>query len=340
MIQMQRNERYLSILENIKKPEDENINLNDRVLIIDGLNTFIRCFVVNPATNDDGVHIGGMTGFLKSIGYAIRMHNPTRCIVVFDGKGGSQRRRKVYPDYKANRKVKHRFNRAYDFNSVDDEQQSMRFQVSRLVEYLSCLPLTTIMIENIEADDTMAYLSKRLLKSSEVILMSTDKDFIQLVNDRISVWSPTKKKLYTPEVVKEEFQVPSHNFVMYRVIDGDKSDNVPGIKGFGLKSLIKKVPKILEDEKVTTDDLIAEGFDTDIINRNYELMQLDDVNISGKSKLEIQHLLTDTDIKMIKYEFQKMMLEDKANTAILNLDSWLAETFNKLNIIAMNNNDR
>ena len=67
MIQMQRNERYLSILENIKKPEDENINLNDRVLIIDGLNTFIRCFVVNPAINDDGVHIGGMTGFLITL---------------------------------------------------------------------------------------------------------------------------------------------------------------------------------------------------------------------------------------------------------------------------------
>jgi 5'-3' exonuclease len=127
---------------------------------------------------------------------------------------------------------------------------------------------------------------------------------------------------------------------MYRVIDGDKSDNVPGIKGFGLKTLIKKVPKILEDKKVTTEDLIAEGFDTDIINRNYDLMQLDDVNISGKAKLEIQHSVDENDTQLIKYEFQKMMIEDKCVATFMNLDSWLAETFNKLNIIARNHYDR
>ena len=287
------------------------------------------------------MHVGGIVGFLKSIGYAIKMHQPTRCVIAFDGKGGSQRRRKLFPQYKEKRKVNHRFNRTNDFASKDDERQSIMMQITRLIQYLDALPLTTMMIENIEADDTMAYLAKNVLKSSDVILMSTDKDFIQLVNDRISVWSPTKKKLYTPEVVLDEYDIPAHNFVMYRVIDGDKSDCIPGIKGWGKKTLMKKLPMILEDKKLSVQDLIDEGLDEDIIRLNYDLMQLDDVDISGSSKLKIQNLSDDADNRLVKFEFQKMVLEDKLNTAFPNLDVWLAEAFNRLNIILENHiNDR
>ena len=171
--------------------------------------------------------------------------------------------------------------------------------------------------------------------------MSTDKDFIQLVNQRISVWSPTKKKLYTPEVVVDEYDIPAHNFVMYRVIDGDKSDCIPGIKGWGKKTLMKKLPMILEDKKLSVQDLIDEGLDEDVIRLNYDLMQLDDVDISGSSKLKIQNISDETKNKLVKFEFQKMVLEDKLNTAFPNLDVWLAESFNRLNIIMENHiNDR
>jgi len=67
-----------------------------------------------PSMNDDGMHTGGIAGFLKSIGYAIKLINPTRVIVVFDGSGGSQKRRKIYPDYKKGRKTKIKFNRTYE----------------------------------------------------------------------------------------------------------------------------------------------------------------------------------------------------------------------------------
>ena len=91
--------KYLSILNEIKEQGGSELgdNPNENVLIIDGLNTFIRVFSVIPTTNDDGTHIGGIVGFLKSIGYTINMFRPTRCIIVFDGKGGSSRRRKLYP---------------------------------------------------------------------------------------------------------------------------------------------------------------------------------------------------------------------------------------------------
>ena len=78
------NGKYLSILEEIKKNGGDSYsnNPNEKVLIIDGLNTFIRVFSVIPTTNDDGIHVGGIVGFLKSVGYAIKMLAPTRTIIV------------------------------------------------------------------------------------------------------------------------------------------------------------------------------------------------------------------------------------------------------------------
>ena len=111
------NNKYKDILDSLKEDTTPK-HINDRILIIDGLNTFIRSFAVNPSTNEDGIHIGGMTGFLHSIGYAIRNIKPTRVIICFDGKGGSQKRRKLFPNYKSSRRVKHRMTRINEFNSV------------------------------------------------------------------------------------------------------------------------------------------------------------------------------------------------------------------------------
>ena len=170
------NEKFISFLDQTKNEEHKEVTrLNDRVLIIDGLNTFIRGFAVNPALNDDGLHIGGLIGFLRSIRYTCDILKPSRCIIVFDGKGGSPKRRKLYPEYKANRKVKSKLNRNVDWGTApQDEQESMKQQMGRLIDYLEQLPLTLISIDNVEADD------------------------------RVKVWSPTKKKLYTKQEVEDE----------------------------------------------------------------------------------------------------------------------------------------
>ena len=65
MVQMPKN-KYISLFNELQKPDDLETKPNDRVLVIDGLNTFIRCFAVNPSTNDDGIHIGGIVGFLNN----------------------------------------------------------------------------------------------------------------------------------------------------------------------------------------------------------------------------------------------------------------------------------
>jgi len=209
-------QNYIDILKSLKEEDTLSQNPNDRILLIDGLNTFIRAFAVNPSTNDDGIHIGGMTGFLQSIGYAIKNIKPTRVIICFDGKGGSSKRRKLFPEYKANRKVRKRLTRLSSFNNQEDERISMSQQISRLVQYLDQLPVTVLAPENIEADDAMAYISQQVYPKSQFYIMSTDKDFLQLVDNRIQVWSPTKKKYYFKDTVQEDFDIPAHNFYSAR----------------------------------------------------------------------------------------------------------------------------
>ena len=335
------NKKFISFLEQTKDQEHKSVtHLNDRVLIVDGLNTFIRSFAVNPSINDDGLHIGGMMGFLKSVRYSCDILKPSRCIIVFDGKDGSKRRRKLYPEYKANRKVKQRLNRNVDWGTApQDEEQSMKQQMGRLIEYLEQLPLTLVCVDGIEADDTMAYISQQILKESDIFLMSTDKDFLQLVDDRVKVWSPTKKKLYTKEKILEEYGIPSHNFLTYRILDGDKSDNIGGIKGAGIKTLQKFLPKISSMEKFDVKSLLDFVNNSDskikllenikkssnLIKRNYLLMQLNNVDIPNHTKMKIQGAVNGDVPQLVKYKFQTMFLKDKLSTQIKNLDSWIME---------------
>ena len=343
------NKRYLSILDEIKKSggKVDSGEPNDSVLLIDGLNTFIRVFSAIPTTNDDGVHIGGIVGFLRSVAFAVNMVRPTRTIIVFDGKGGSNRRRKIFPEYKMGRKMSHRLNRANDYLTREDEQKMMIHQLNRVVEYLECLPLTIINMDNIEADDVIGYCSKHIFKK-KVTIMSTDKDFLQLVDNRIQVYSPTKKLMYDEERIKNEFGINPKNFLLFRVLDGDKSDGIPGVHGAGLKTLLKNFPWLSEDVKYTINDLlksastkrkhvklcekICDSEEQLLMNRR--LMDLDDGIMGGNSKLKVQDITSQPIQRIIKHKFQKMFLEDKMYTALPNLTSWLATTFNRLNHMA------
>ena len=329
-------ERYLSILNDIKEQGGSELgdNPNENVLIIDGLNTFIRVFSVIPTTNDNGTHIGGIVGFLKSIGYTINMFRPTRCIIIWDGKGGSSRRRKMYPEYKAKRKTNIRLNRAYDFETIEEERANMIRQIQRTIEYLDFLPITMLSIDNVEADYIISYTAKQVLTDSKVTIMSSDKDFLQLVDDRISVWSPTKKKLYKPEQVMEEYGIPSHNLLMYRIFDGDKSDNINGVRGYGLKTVLKKLPFLQEDKQFSVDDAITESSELEehreLMERNFDLMQLHNVNISASAKTKTIDKMREPIRNLDKVTFKKMFLEDKMYSALPNLETWLQTKFQTL----------
>ena len=336
-------EDIFSLLDNVEK--SDSLGVNDRVLIVDGLNLYLRVFAVNGALNDNGVPVGGLTGFLRSLAYAIREVNPTRVIVVYDGAGGSQRRRKIHPEYKSNRKPGKRITRWDAFKNATEEKESMKIQFSRLIEYLDFLPINVISIDKIEADDTIAYIAHTLL-DKEVTIMSADQDFLQLVNDRITVWSPTKKKFYTPRMVEADYGIPAHNFLMYKVLMGDKSDNIEGVKGLGPKKLPKIVPDLFTQTTLDLDFILEHAGkgeepmhkriseSANQLQLNEELMDLKNPPISGELKLQITRLIESPVNLLSRNDFIIMYNDDQLGNAIASPDLWLKEHFIKLNTFA------
>ena len=342
---------YAELLKQVREDhENQNSSLDkdSKVLIVDGLNSFIRVFSAVPLVNDDGDHIGGYVGFMRSIAAVIRQFKPTRCIIVFDGKGGSARRKKMHSGYKEGRTMSPRFNRREDVGeqSVEKEIESMRTQMGKLSEYLQCLPITLISIDNIEADDAIAYLATDVFrpKGSEVIIMSDDKDFIQLIDAKTSVWRPVEKKYYTPKEVVDRFGIPSHNFIHYKVFMGDGSDNIKGINGIGIKTLQSKFPLLLEDKIASIEDVLEyckarkdehkvykTVLDNESVMRlNWRLMSLEELEIGANFKLMIIDMANRPISVLNMYLFKKMFMLDKLYSVIPNVDSWLNTSFNSL----------
>jgi DNA polymerase-1 len=340
--------KLFSLFSNIKddaKVDGLNLTQSSDVLVVDALNLFIRVFSVLPYMNDDGVHTGGVSGFIKSLGAAIRLFSPTRCILVFDGAGGSQKRRKIYPEYKNKRRTKIRLNRTYADNSTPDgEEVNLKKQLIRTVNYLDYLPVTTMAIDNVEADDVIAYLAVDKFKDSNVTIMSSDKDFLQLVSNKIKIWSPTKKKLYGCAELLMEYGISCKNFINYRILEGDTSDNIPGINGAGLKTIKKCFPIFTDDKQYSVDEIINycdthkgkyKLYDTILNNRttlerNYRLMQLNTSEMQSFTQLRVSDLVDENVTKLNRFEFSKLITQDKIWNNIPNYQIWLSENFGKL----------
>ena len=337
--------KYQALINELKLRHDEveAVNKNSRVLIVDGLNTFIRAYAASPVTNSDGEHVGGISGFLLSIGHAIKAINPTRLVIVFDGKDGAARRRSLYPEYKSNRKVKIRLNRS---ETVDKEDNQLQ-QLMRLTEYLDIMPVTTIVIDRAEAHDVIAYLSNDYLasKDSHVFIMSSDKDFMQLVDDRVHVWSPTKKQLFYTQDVLDAFNIHPKNFALYRSLIGDDSDNIPGVNGLGHATIVSKFSKLSTDP-MTIDEFfdyakqLAQENKAKIFGKVldaeqdvrlfYDIIQLGVSNINMSNKMKIIEMMEQSRQKLAKVKFHTMLIEDRMTTAIKNVEMWLREVTTKL----------
>lgn len=325
-------------------------NTNSDILIVDGTNTFIRCWSANPSMDDNGNHTGGIVGFLKSVGYAIKLLAPTRCIVIFDGIGGSFKRRQIYPNYKEKRKGRIRLNRAYeDMSDITSEEESCSKQYIRLSHYLQILPVNILSIDHVEADDVIAYLATDYFKSSrKVFIMSSDKDFLQLCNDNVNVYSPTKKRIYGPAEVLNEYQIHPNNFVLFRAMDGDDSDNVDGIEGAGPKTIIKHFPWLNEATIHTIDELISHATNLrnkykvcerisegkSILERNYSLMQLKETMLTTTAQLHCNECLETPKIpRLDRGAFFKLVREDVIDSNLPNHVNWINEVFNPLDSV-------
>ena len=338
--------KYAALLNQLRlREEEEPSSRDDRVLLIDGLNTFIRSYSATPTLNANGEHVGGISGFLASMGSAIKTINPTRVIIVFDGKDSSKKRRSMFPDYKANRKVKIRLNRAQSVEKEDNQLQ----QLVRLIDYLETLPVTVITLDGCEADDIMAYIANQIIvpKDSHAFIMSSDKDFLQLVSNNIHVWSPTKKKLYYEDDVYSEYGIHPKNFSIFRALVGDNSDNIPGAPGLAAKTIIKRFPKLVEEDFMSLDEFfeyakeLAEQskikvFHSVVDNEEdirlyYKIMQLHETIINAATQSNILNLMRAEGRKLSKMDFHRLLVEDGMANAIKNPEAWLREVGTKLN---------
>ena len=238
---------HKDILENLKETPPRAYN--DHIMVVDAMNMLIRSFSLLKAMNPDGTHIGGIVGFLRSLGYVTRIFDPTRVIVVWDGKGGSANRKNINPDYKAQRATA----RITHWGLYDTKQQEMEAligQLLRVQEYLECLPVTQLQMEKLEADDIMAYIAKQssYSKVKKCTIISSDKDFLQLVDDTVEVYAPVKKKTFTKDNIFEELKVLPENYNIVKALLGDNSDNLKGVKGLGIKTIVAEFPKLLKEE--------------------------------------------------------------------------------------------
>jgi DNA polymerase-1 len=326
---------YLDILNKIEQKPDRK--LNDHVLIVDSMNTFIRSFAMLQSMNPQGHHTGGLVGFLRSLGFLNRTIDPTRIICVFDGQASSSSRKHIDPEYKANRNIK-RITNWEIFDDKDDEFQSMTMQMGRLVEYLQCLPLTLISIDKIEADDTISYLAQKFAANNKkVTIVSSDKDFLQIVDENIEVYSPIKKKTYGKKEVQEEIGLLPENYLVMKALLGDNSDNLTGIKGLGPKTLLKEFPGLVKDplfdlidihkictEKLQTKKIFAQIlYDWDKVKTNYELMNLLQPRLGDYEIVHILDKIKEPIPSLQAVTFLNMLEVDQIEALNKNVEGWL-----------------
>jgi 5'-3' exonuclease len=287
--------------------------MSNKVLIFDGTNTFHRNFVVNPTADVNGEPIGGIIGTIRSIKYMIAETSPDKVIFVWDGDGGSKKRRGIVSEYKMGRKP--RLNREVE-EGVKNSRDNFVWQSQKLKKLLPFLGVTQIEIDDIEADDTIGYLVGCLDPCAKVVV-SSDRDMWQLVSDTTVIYWPTKKVYISKGTFKDQTPILPENYVLARAMAmGDNSDNIKAIKGLGEKTLLKLFP-VLTKEEVTQqqlNDMIRRDLErdqrgelkpkltasqkrwfqvvldsTELVSRNVEVMQLRTPNISAQAATIIRN---------------------------------------------------
>jgi len=304
-----------------------------RLLIIDGQNMFIRNYVMSPQLDINGNPIGGLTGFLRSLQKEVRRAKPDKVVVAWEGPGGSQSRREKNKNYKAGRKPP-RLNREYGFATPEEERENKYEQVLRLTEYLENLPILQLSLENVEADDIIAWLCHcKEYAAWQKLIISSDKDFIQLCDDQTVLIRPGKnEEVLNKNKVLEQYNIHPRNFAWARAIVGDKSDNLDGVKGLGLTTVAKRFSFLSEDRDYELKDILSHAKDNkdkvkafqkvlenkEIIASNYEIMQLYTSTISSQGANKLRYAIQNDGVNLNRTKIRTQLLKDGIGT--LNID--------------------
>ena len=295
-----------------------------RVLVIDALNMFLRAFIVDPSLSQHGQPIGGIKGSIKILQKLVRITKPNEIVICWDGPNGSQKRKTLDSGYKEGRKPL-RLNRSVHNLTENEEVQNKVWQQMQVIEYFNQMPIIQLILERVEADDIISYVcNSRHYDGWQKVIVSNDKDFLQLCDDETVVYRPTTDKIETKKTVIESLGIHPTNMALARAMDGDASDNLPGVNRVGMKTIATKLPFMKEERSVTIDELIEycetkesklKVFKTiaesrKLIEHNYDMMQLYSPLISVQGKQTIDYALENFECDFHKTELLKLMIED------------------------------
>ena len=198
-----------------------------RLVLIDAANCLYRAFFAPfpPLRTSDGTPTKAVYVFANMLRKLVREERPDAIAVVMDPPGGGFRR-EIYPAYKATR-------------DAQPEELASQFPLAR--ELVEAWRIPILEVPGYEADDVIATLVERAPEDVEVVIVSTDKDLMQLVGDRVALLDTMKDKRIGPAEVEERFGVAPPQLLDVRALVGDASDNIPGVRGIGEKGAAELV---------------------------------------------------------------------------------------------------
>ena len=197
------------------------------VFLVDGQSYIYRAFyAVRDLTNSQGFPTNAIFGFVNMLQRIHDEHAPSHLGMVLDSPGKNFRH-DIYPEYKANR------------TTMPDE---LRVQIPRIKEIVQAYNIPILELAGYEADDIIATLATRWEQAGvEVVIVSGDKDFMQVVSERVSMLDTMWDRRIGPAEVHAKFGVEPGRVVEVQALMGDSTDNIPGIPGIGEKTAIKLI---------------------------------------------------------------------------------------------------
>jgi 5'-3' exonuclease len=191
-------------------------------------------------------HIGGIYHFINTIRKFLEEHNYDKVIVCWDSETNTSVRKEIYPNYKGQRRNE----------MSEDQEESYLHQRRRVKQYLEEVFVRQLEVPHNEADDLIAQYCKIALDEN-ITIFSGDKDFTQLISERVQIYYPIKKEYYKlgDMISLDKVNIPHQNVLLTKVFVGDKSDNISGIDGLGVKTLVKLFPMLQEKSCTITEIL-------------------------------------------------------------------------------------
>jgi DNA polymerase-1 len=276
------------------------------VLLVDGDNLLTIGFFGVKNYFYKGSHIGGIYHFINTLRKSFETYHLDKIVVFWDGENGSQSRKKIYHQYKENRRERIK---------SEEELNSYSYQRNRIKQYLEELYVRQGEFEQCETDDCIAFYSQNS-PSENKIVYSSDGDLTQLVSEKTNIFNPSHGKLYKSgdTILYEHEEILIENVKLVKMLCGDPSDNISGIKGMGIKRLLSLFPE-LKTSVLTLEGVVEKTnllFEQDKNNKlvNNLLTGVTKHGVFGNEFFEINKSIV---------SLEKPYLTEEAKTTILSL---------------------